>query len=243
MKHLEAYLTERKMTVEVSVGGALNLAYGRGPNARKATLLATEQLSERMASYADGVLAFMQESARSKASKWPFKRAAATLLPQVVDDAFLTGYRDIAGEDLVSTPLFNRISLAFRFQSELSYRLVPTSQLTLWGTTVDRVYAGARSMLFHHTDGAVWIDENGVKRLKKGDGHDAARAIVIEDFFYSEMTSTFMFSIPTADCLLASFSGDQAALQVATETAFTGSDAPVSIALLEFERGRVRVVQ
>ena len=104
-------------------------------------------------------------------------------------------------------------------------------------------------MLFHKTrDVRLRQDDPapGVHTVKLGDGHDAARSIVLTEVFFSELDEgTFRFSTPNQDLLYYVQALDEKTLEAlaqATREAYEASDYPLSSELFELAptRGTTR---
>lgn len=242
------------------VAGTFNVAMGRGPSARKANVdpgpllerLAQshdDRIKALISGFVSGVEHALLEPRHSKASEWSFVESAGALMPVYQPPTFAIGVEAVHGHPAWVQPVSDEVVCAYVIRISPGLRVLTTDQFDRWGATADRVFAGARSMLFHRTrelQSRQFEDYLHVRRLHAGDGHDAARAMVYADAFYTEVGSGLRFSLPSPDHLLViheSSDGNLEQLRAATDEVFETSDTPMTRAIFAFERGRPVVVE
>lgn len=209
-------LTARRLAAQ-EIAGTLNVRAGTGPLARAANLDPTptlawiaarpqERRAQDIASWASGVATAMAEPARSDARGWSFVEAAGSIFPTIEGAAYTHGVRDVTGEDAWVQPLGDSgLVVGWILRLRRGIRPLTAAHVEDWNVTVDRVLAAGRSLLYHSTQGRSWspTDAQDVLALRLGDGHDAARLLIAEDFFFGEVDGRWRFAIPHQDALLA----------------------------------------
>lgn len=177
----------------------------------------------------------LQEAPKSRASTWTFNQAAGRIFPIVETAAFGIGVRAASGSSAFTLPLYDDLNFAFIIESDRGWRCLTSTQAEAWGVASDRIRAAARSMLYHRTRDLPWrpVDEH-VFQIQKGDGFDAARCMVFEDVFFSDVGPHFRFGIPDPDTLLF-VRGDSPAeldaLKTAVDKLYASATAPLSARL------------
>ena len=251
--HIEAIsdaLVARRLEVE-RIGDTLNVKDGPGRFASKANLdlepilsalgEANETNHRRMiAGFVNGVKTVLAEPPRSKASEWTYQQTAGRVMPNLEVDTYLMGAKAAGSEEPWHVRFSEDLLLVITIELDRGYRPLTQAQVEAWGTTSDRIYSAARSMLFHKTrDVRLRQDDPapGVHTVKLGDGHDAARSIVLTEVFFSELDEgTFRFSTPNQDLLYYVQALDEKTLEAlaqATREAYEASDYPLSSELFE----------
>ncbi|MFW6053546.1 MAG: hypothetical protein ACOC9J_01920, partial [Persicimonas sp.] len=251
-------LIERKLSsqrCEVGrVGQTLNVKAGRGITAAKANvdpgrlfdeLYATDGDHQRLiAGFVSGVRHVLLEPKRSDAAEWDFLTAAGRMMLNVEVHTFDLGVRAAAGEPAWTGGYFEDLIVGYFIELDVGIRVLTQSQFESWSATSERVYAAARSMLFHKSRNLKprEIDDfAGVEELNAGDSYDAMRSIVVSDLFFSEFGDDFRFSTPTQDALLfvRGDSDDQlSSLREATDAYTDEADYPLSRSIYGFETGK-----
>lgn len=209
-------LASRRLEVE-PVDGTLNVSQGTGIMARRANLdpstflewlneKPTETHERYIAGYTNGVKTVMLEPKRSKASEWTFVESAGSLLPSIEVESFVRGVDDATGGDPAWVqPFHDDLVVAWTMRLNHGIRAVTAHQVERWGVTEDRVVSAGRSLLFHHTQNVEWqpTQFDGVQKVRAGDGHDAARLLIAEDVWFTDVDRSWRFAIPTPDLLMA----------------------------------------
>lgn len=217
------------------VAGTINVSRGVGRTASKANLDPRE-LFERLggeadmsdlrqrqllAGYVSGVALSLREPPNSRASSMSYEQLAGGMLSNIEVDTFALGVEAVHGVKPWSAPfaLADGLIQVVYLSIDRGMRPLTLDQVERWGATDDRIYSAARSMLFHKTRDVTLDPFEGsaqVRHVRRGDGHDAARSMVLTDVFFSELDeSSFHFAIPSQDHLLF------------TEITRDGSQAPL----------------
>ena len=246
-------LRARDMHVE-PIGGMFNLSSGTGPRATKLNidpsalvrrLEAEPEAAQRrlMAGYVSGVDLALSEPPRSQANQLSYEQIAGRMLPNLEVETFALGVSDALGVAPWSAPFVEDLIQVVYLDLDRGRRPLTLDQVERWGATDDRIYSAARSMLFHRTrDVELEAAEGapGLWRVSRGDGHDAARCMVLPDVFYAELDeSRFIFSIPSQDELLYAQPRPEereeaiAALKLAAEAIHKRASYPLSLSALE----------
>ncbi|TXD37636.1 hypothetical protein FRC98_08075 [Lujinxingia vulgaris] len=242
------------------VAGTFNVAMGRGPSARKANVdpgaliellqqSDDDQIKPLISGFVSGVEHALLEPRHSKAAEWNFVESAGALMPIYQPPSFPMGVEAVHGQPAWVQCVSDEVVCAFVIRISPGLRVVTADQFERWGATGDRVFSGARSMLFHRTrelQTRQFEDFLHVRRLHAGDGHDAARAMVYADAFYTQVGPGLRFSMPSPDHLLViheAGEGNLEQLRAATDEVFETSDTPLSRAIFGFERSRPVVVE
>ena len=237
----------RELRLEVQqVGQTLNVSQGAGLTAHKANIDPQPQAPrdpERWAAgYAHGVKCVLLEPVRSRARQWSFVESAGSVLPTVEATSFVDGVRDAGGEEPWYEPLPDDLVFAWTMRLDHGMRVVTQRQFEDWGVSRDRVVAAARSLLFHQTREASWLSGDwteDVRAIRVGDGHDAARILVVEDVFYSDVDASWRFAFPEPDLLLAVDTPDSIhALRAVARRRYEAAPYPLSPSVWRMERGR-----
>lgn len=244
----------RSVRLEVErVQDTFNVSQGTGIMAHNAHIdprPLLERLSDddalrrrQIAAYASGVKHVLLEPSRSKASQWDFVESAGGLIPGVHTTTFELGAEAAADQPPWSVDLIDDLRIVYFIKLDRGIRVLTTSQVERWDVSDDRITSAARSMLFHETrnlDFQPFDDSARVERLHRGDGHDAARFLVVADAFYSEIGAGFRFSIPSPDHLLCIRSADDEAvaeLQQKTTEVYDEVDYPLCDRVFRFDSG------
>ncbi len=254
-ERLQSALERRKLVVD-SVAGTLNITQGTGPLAVKTNLdpspflakLESEPESEfdrLLSGFASGVKTVMLEPKRSKAADWTFEQTAGRIFPSLEAWSYVDGVVAATGGDSPFVVTFEPdLVIAYKIRLDMGMRPLTMSQFEGWSATHDRVTSAGRSMLFHETRNLAWrgVDGfDGVFQIQRGDGFDAARALVFEDAFFGEVNKGYRFSVPTSDQFFFVKSDDQEAisqLKEATIDAWSSAEYPLSTAVFSFVQGR-----
>lgn len=256
--HIEAItgaLLGRRLEVE-RIGDTLNVKAGPGRFASKAnidlepilTALADAQENQHtrmIGGFASGVKTAISEPPRSKANDWTYEQCAGRMMPNLEVDTYLLGVEAAGFDEPWHVRFSEDLLLVITIELDRGYRPLTQSQVDAWGATGDRVYSAARSMLFHKTRD-VRLRHNdpreGVHTVKLGDGHDAARGIVLTEVFFSDLDeSTFRFTAPSQDLLyyVQDLSDETLrALEEATEETYLSTDYPLSRHIFELQPTR-----
>ncbi len=253
LHELTEVLRSRRLEVDL-VEDTLNVSQGTGIMAHKAHLdprplldiLSDDEAHRRrqIAAYASGVKHVLLEPARSKAAQWDFIKSAGGLLPGLHVSTFELGVEAAAGESPWTLDFPGDLIVAYFIKLDRGIRVLTAPQVQRWDVSDDRITSAARSLLFHNTRHQTFQpfgDTQSVRRLHAGDGHDAARCLVIADAFYTEIDSGFRFSLPTPDHFLCVFNNNDetmAELSAATKEVYRDADYPLSETLFRFESGR-----
>jgi hypothetical protein len=255
VKKLEDALVARKIDVN-NVAGTFNVKQGTGPLAVKANIdpgpfveklaeAPPEQQDRLAAGWASGVKTVLLEPKRSKASGWTFEQTAGRIFPSMEVWSYVDGVRAATdGDDPFVVEFPPDLVIAYKVRLDMGIRPLTMSQFDGWSATRDRVTSAGRSMLFHETRNVPWreVDDfEGVFKLSRGDGFDAARALVFEDAFFGEVDKKYRFALPTSDLFYFVKSDDAASiaqLKEATIAAWSDADYPLSTLVFSFVQGR-----
>lgn len=249
---LELKETLRELGLKVDeVAGTLNITQGTGILASKTNLdplpflesLPEERASRRreFLGYSRGVKHVLLEPKRSDASTWSFVESAGSILPSLELGSFAKGAEAAAGTAPFTLPFRDGVILAYLMRLSRGVRVLTAQQVQDWGVAKDRITAGARSLLFHRTRELHFRPFEGSKKvstLKAGDGHDAARYLVVADAFYSEVDSRFHFAIPSSEVFLCVFQNDKDSLEELRRAAlsvYETTDSPLSLGIYSFD--------
>lgn len=255
---IEHKLSAQRCEVE-RVEQTLNVKAGRGITAAKANvdpaplfeeLRAADDDHERLiAGYVSGVKHVLLEPKRSDADEWDFLEAAGRMMLNVEVHTFALGAEAAAGEPAWTGEYFEDLIVGYFIELDVGIRVLTESQFERWPATSERVYAAARSMLFHKSRNLKpqeLDDFAGVEELNAGDGYDAMRSIVVADLFFSEFGDDFRFSTPTQDALLF-VRGDSddhlSSLREATDAYTDEADYSLSRSVYGFETGKPVLVE
>lgn len=228
LEELDRALREERLDVE-RVEDTFNVRLGTGIMAQRAHIdpqSLFEELADlgdkdqtlrrrQIAGFASGVKHVLLEPARSPGRQWDFIRSAGGLLPTIEVTSFTEGVRQAAGESAWTRDFFDDLRLAYIIRLTRGLRVLTEPQMNDWGVSADRVTAAARSLLFHRTRDLrpqKFESFSKVYRLQGGDGHDAARCLVIADAFFTEIDDSFRFTIPTPNHLLFTYHDDPASI-------------------------------
>lgn len=240
----------RALRLEVEeVGGTLNVVQGSGLMAHRVNVdpspprdLDESELRRWAAGYANAVKTVLLEPVRSKARHWSFVESTGSILPTIEARSFVEGVRDATGEDAWYEELPDDLVLAWTMRLDRGMRVVTRPQFEDWGVSRDRVVAAARSLLFHNTRESRWVEGDWpepVRAIRVGDGYDAARILVVEDVFFSDVDKNWRFAMPEQDLLLAVASPDAAdVLRSTAQARFEEAAYPLSPAVWRIQSGR-----
>ena len=255
---IESALKGRRLHVS-RVEDTFNVRQGQGPLATKAHVDPRPLLEVRaddpfvwrrqVAGFASGVKHVLLEPKRSDAGSWEFVDSAGGLLPTIQSDTFSLGVEAACGEQAWTLPFCDDLQVAYLVRLPNGLRPVTVPQVEHWGVSEDRVTSAARSLLFHKTrqlSFKPYRDLSQVRRLKAGDGHDAARCLVVGDAFYSEVGDDFRFSLPTPEhflCVHQKSPETLAQLRQATAEVLADTDYPLTEKLFRFRLGKPELLQ
>ncbi len=196
-----------------------------------------------LASFARGVYAALAEPKRSKSEDMTFVEAARTILPSLEGPLFADGVAAAGGDTPHLDAFGGDIVIAYQIELDLGVRLLSKDQVAAWGATGDRVEKAAMSILFHRSWGRDFVAEPDTtfERFDGGDGHDAARALMLDQSAYDRVRDGLLFAVPTPDTLLISAdTGDASVMALAAYAASVAEAAssPLTPSVYAFERGR-----
>lgn len=251
LKQLNDALVERRLDV-TEVDGTLNVSQGVGISAHKTNIdpsalfdrLEGADAPERLiAGYANGVKGVLMEPKRSRATEWTFEKTAGRLMPNLEVDTFALGVEAAtSGDPAFVQPFLDDLVIAFYIELDLGMRVLTQSQFDGWTATPERIYSGARSMLFHRTRETPWKHWEEAPQLKyiaRSDSYDAARCLVFADAYFTELQDDLRFSLPSQDTFLFSPDGeDLDALKAQTQRIHAEAETPLSTRLFAFSNGR-----
>jgi hypothetical protein len=242
-------------TIAASDGGPLDIRVGQGPRARSIQVAvdaltarfdgaadAQEQRADLLA-FARGVAAVLAEPAHGKGAEMEFNAAARGVLPLLERPAFADGAR-AAGREPALQRWADGLELAFSLELDDGYRLLPVEQMRTWGVTDDRLERAAFSILFHqsrYVELTPWDGHDALDAYAGGDGHDPARAILLDSVDYDRCRRGVFFAMPTTGLLLVTRGPDgpsEAQFRAVVESVFAQSERPFSRALHRFVDGR-----
>lgn len=196
-----------------------------------------------LAAFARGVAAWLSEPKRSGGDTIGFKDAAATILPVVDLAHFAIGFEAAAGERPFTTPLTERLHVAYEIELDDGVHVVGTEQARAWGATDERVHKAAISILFHRSWGMDWRPEpENVVRFDGRDGRDASRLAMLDLWDHHRTGKGLLVAVPSPGHLLASEdTSDDGAhrLRAAADAAFERSDSPLCASVWRFDAGRL----
>lgn len=253
LQKIQEALRQTGLAVEL-VANTFNVSQGVGILASKANIDPTsllEQLSEiperrrwQIAGYARGVKHVLLEPSRSDADHWSFVESAGSLLPSLEASTFILGAQAAAGTLPWTLPFAEDLTIVYLMHLRRGLRVLTAQQVQNWGVSQDRITSGARSLLYHRTRDLkpqIYDGFSQVRRIKAGDGHDAARYQVIADVFYTEVGAAFSFSFPTPDHFLCTFDSTPAAiveLREATSQTYASAPNPLTDSVFRYEQGK-----
>lgn len=252
LSEIEDALRERRLDVE-RVEDTFNVSQGSGIMAHKAHIdprPLLEQLSDaaparrrQIAGYASGIKHVLLEPKRSSAGEWDFVESAGGLIPGIHVSTFTTGVDAASGSPAWTLDFEEDLQIAYIIKLDRGLRVLTTAQVDRWGVSADRITSASRSLLFHKTRNLnfePFAAFDDVRRLQAGDGHDAARCLVVGDAFYSDIDDAFRFALPSPDHFLCVFDSTPTALKQlkrATTEVYNDVDYPLSKRLFRFETG------
>ncbi|RAL23587.1 hypothetical protein DL240_05355 [Lujinxingia litoralis] len=263
MTELLPYLAECLRAANLQpqeVAGTYNVVLGRGPMARKANIdpgplfreikdAPEARLKALISGFVSGVEYALLEPKRSQAANWSFVESASGLMPTLQPPTFVQGVEAVTGERAWVQTISEEIVCAYVVKLNPGLRPITEPQVERWGASADRIAAGARSLLFHRTrelQTRQFEDFLHVRRLHAGDGHDAARALVYADVFYSEVGEGLRFAMPSPDHLLVvpeATEGNLQQLRDAVDQVYESDATPLTRAIFAFKRSRPVVVE
>ncbi len=264
MTHHKDYtqtLTEALESSRVSVtqiADTLNLSSGKGLTANKVNIdplplferldqespLDPTRMKQLIGGYVSGVVLSMGESKFSTADTVEYEEVAGGMLSNVEVDTFILGVEAVLGVKPWYEPFNEERGLIQVVYLSLNRGTRPLTQdlVERWGSTTDRIFSAARSMLFHrtrdaHLDRAKDASHPDIQQVSKGDGYDAARSLVLPDVFFIELNEpTFHFAMPSKDLLLFVDASDKdteklQALHDLAKTKWSEADYPLDHAV------------
>ncbi len=246
MQKLQNELEKRGLTCE-PIGNTLNVIGNKGIHANRVNVDPKHSLQMDAREhwfYTRGLYQVLSQPKKAIVKKWKFRLSAASLLPSVETLSFVKGVEDASGSPALFRPLFDDLVICYGVRWDRGIHIITRAQFQTWGVSEDRVYAGARSMLYHHSEHVKWTkSDEGLSQFQKGDGSDAARFMILEDMFYGDIEADFRFSIPSPDSLITNYSPsdrDKVALdQDAFEENRASYDHPLLCdAIFAFEKGK-----
>ncbi len=241
----------REGSLEASiVESTVNVKLGQGLRAHKVNIDLQPYIDDLpegtkrkswIGGFGAGVRAVVSEPARSRASEWPFERAAGRIMPEVHHRAFIEGVEAANdGDTPFTVALIDDLVVAYVMALDQGFRPVTSSQVEAWGATSDRVAGAGRSLLFHKSMNLRWSADGPIHRLGLDDS-SAARALIFEDLFFTELTSSeIAFAMPTTQHFLfvnGQTTENLAALKSEAVEVFEHADYPLTPAIYRFERG------
>ncbi len=247
--------TLREARLEVTTAGStIKLARGSGPMKARASFdpgrflrsladLPDRTARRRLAGYARGIRHTLLEPDDSEAASWEFTKAAGSLAMSLEVDSFLDGCKAAAGSRGWGRRLDEDLVFACLIELDMGIRVVTAEQFERWSASPDRVFEGARSMLYHKaqsTNATELEAYDGVEQLSVGDGYDAARCLVLDDLFFGEIDASSRIGMPSPDDLYFVRDGNDervAELERATRERYRQCEEPLCDALFRFERG------
>ncbi len=251
LEEIKAALSSRRLEVNI-VGDTLNVAQGVGISAHKANIDPTS-LIERLedsenphrliAGYANGVKGVLMEPARSRASEWEFEKTAGRLMPNLEVETFVDGVKAAtSGDPAFVEDFVDDLVIAYYVELDRGMRVLTQSQVEGWSATPERIYSGARSMLFHRTRDTPWQrwdEAPDLKYIAKRDSYDAARCLVFSDAYFTDVRDDLRFTLPSKDTFLFSPDGESLdVLKSQTQRVHDEAETPLSTRLFAFSNGR-----
>ncbi len=253
LNQIDEALRERNLSV-VRVEDTFNVSQGEGIMAQKAHLDPKPfmaQLSENdgtrrreIAGYVRGVKHVLLEPRHSKAGEWNFVGTVGRLMPALEVSTFADGVDAVSEEPAWTLDFCGDLRWVYLIHLDRGIRVLTAPQVERWGVTEDRITAGARSLLFHKTRNITprkIENREYVHRLHGGDGHDAARALVVADAYYTDIDSGFRFALPSPDHFIFVRNADEESLQelrAVTDEILSETGSPLSGDIFRFETGK-----
>ncbi|NUN13078.1 MAG: hypothetical protein HUU55_05525 [Myxococcales bacterium] len=153
-----------------------------------------------------GFLAGISAALRLPPAKgFSFSDAVGSLLPRVVSQQFLTGYRLASGVSLFGLPLADGLVAVYVVEGDYVYSYLTQPRVEMWGVTDDRVSYAARSNLYHTTirnEPVVFRMPVTHHRYQREDGFDSGRVLLLNDIFWNQVDAGIYFAVPSEDITL-----------------------------------------
>ncbi len=198
-----------------------------------------------LTSFARGVAAALAEPTNSTGAEESFASAAATLTPSLEGPLFASGAFAAGADTPFLVPFAEGVAVAYQFELDLGVRLIRESQVALWGVHPNRIEKAALSILFHRSWGAETTpveDGSVIERYGLGDGNDAARALVLDNLFFSRCRDGLTFAAPASDALLIADGVTPQIVEAvgnAAERLSAASDCPLPVSVMRYVDGRL----
>ena len=187
-----------------------------------------------LTSFARGVAAALAEPTNSTGAEESFASAAATLTPSLEGPLFASGAFAAGADTPFLVPFAEGVAVAYQFELDLGVRLIRESQVALWGVHPNRIEKAALSILFHRS----W----GAETTPVEDGSDAARALVLDNLFFSRCRDGLTFAAPASDALLIADGVTPQIVEAvgnAAERLSAASDCPLPVSVMRYVDGRL----
>jgi hypothetical protein len=182
------------------------------------------------------------EPARGRADGWDFAACARCMLPMAGRPALVDGVR-AGGVEPFWVPWGEGLVWAFLVELDQGEQWLTRAMVEGWGAAADRVERAATSLLLHRTDWEAWQPLEGLagaRRMRVGDGFDAARANLVEAIAWDEVTAGCWIAMPRTDELwVGRGSATDPAVVAAVHAAFVAADEPLSPRVHAWQKGRL----
>lgn len=240
-------------------GDDLRVSHGRG-RLRRHQVLDLEPLRRflegnpqtdrrrALSAFARGAYGVLNEPSNSDAADWAYVDCAGRLTPSIEYLTFEHGALAAGGGRPWLVDFGDDLSVVYHIELDRGARTLAWPQFLAWGVTPDRITSASRSLLYYKTaqDALAARFEpdppSGGFFYKLGDGHDAARALILSDLDYHRTRRGLIFAVPHADILLIKDKTDDAEalarFQQAVKDAYAVADAPLSTLLFTYEDAR-----
>lgn len=246
----------------------LNVSRGEGLQEKKANVdpgaffeellvLEPSEALRLVLGYARGIFHAFLEPVRSRGSALDFYASAGKLAMALEVRSFARGIEAVTGELAWTRPFVDDLVWVCHIELDQGLRVLTQPQFERWEVSADRVWAGARSMLYHRSralrpvplasvEGFAGIEGiEGVCVADNGDGAGAARCAVLGDLFFSDISAGFRFALPTPELMVFVQEHSPqalASLAQATQMAVERGSYALSSALFGFDFGKPVVV-
>jgi hypothetical protein len=135
----------------------------------------------------------------------PFTQAAARILPSLEGPLFRAGAEAAGKQPIFGTDTFGGLFVAHFQEVNQGRCLVTEADRARWSVTAEHLEKAALSIAYHRAaeEPLAPVPElEGARRLHTGDGSDGARALLIEQLFYTQARSGFAVGVPDPDTFL-----------------------------------------
>lgn len=135
----------------------------------------------------------------------PFAQAAARILPSLEGPLFRAGAEAAGKQPVFGSETFGGLFVAHFQEVNQGRCLVTEADRERWDVTPEHLEKAALSIAYHRAAEeplAPVAEVEGAQRLHTGDGSDGARALLIEQLFYTAARTGFAVGVPDPDTFL-----------------------------------------